>query len=638
MDWGFLQNTLSCFGFGIQFRKWVQTIYTNIESCVINNGSTSQYFKIKAGIRQGCPLSALLFLLAVELLAIGIRSNDSITGINIGNKCYKITQLADDTTLFLKDINSLKNAIDILETFRKISGLKLNENKTEILQIGKPLTSNYNLFRLKWKKERIYALGTWFYKDYQQSVTETYESRLKILIDTLNVWRRRNLTWIGKITIIKTLCISKLNYAISNMETPSWFIDQCKQLLESFLWSGKPPRVKNEVITNDYDDGGLRMTNLNFYIKAQKINWIKQFLENIDAIPSKTIQQFMKMELYDYLKCTIDPINLPDSMPQFYKEILTYWFELKQQPLNSGEVQREVIWNNRHITIANKSLFIKPLYENGMTFISDILDVNGKFLNYNILIEKYGFNITEYAYTCLKHAIPYPWRKMLNEQQFMQIDPKNETVFVKMKLLMKPVKLLKSKQVYWMLNNENIQIATCKMSWFNKYFIEFSKIQWKSIFNLARSITKNTKLVEFQFKIIHRVYASDSYVSNFDNTVSKNCQDCAIVNNIPHQFVDCVKVQMFWEHFKRWLGMAEGHVVLLSTVDIIFGIPNRTQLRTNFCILHAKWFIHVRKLQKEPVYFDNFLVYFKGVLCIEKQLAVNIKNEKGFHDMFSVFT
>jgi len=85
--------------------------------------------------------------------------------------------------------------------------------------------------------------------------------------------------------------------------------------------------------------GGLRMTNLYFHIKAQKLNWIKQFLENIDAIPSKTIQQFIKMDISDYLKCTLDPLNLPNSMPQFYKEILISWFELKQQPLNSAKLQ-----------------------------------------------------------------------------------------------------------------------------------------------------------------------------------------------------------------------------------------------------------------------------------------------------------
>ena len=154
LDWQFIQKTLVIFGFGKVFCEWVKILYTNIESCIINNGTTSRYFHLHSGIRQGCPLSALKFVLAVELMAIGLNSNDNVCGIEIGDMQFKITQLADDTTLFLKDINSLKAALDMLHIFRSISGLKLNESKTEILQIGVPLTSNYTLLNLKWKKEK----------------------------------------------------------------------------------------------------------------------------------------------------------------------------------------------------------------------------------------------------------------------------------------------------------------------------------------------------------------------------------------------------------------------------------------------------------------------------------------------------
>ena len=245
LNWIFLQKTLQSFGFGQSFRKWVKIIYTDIESCIINNGATSQYFKLKSGIRQGCPLSALLFILCVEILAIEIKNNDKIQGINIGNTTFKITQLADDTTLFLKDIDSLQEALQLMIHFEKLSGLKLNDTKTEIFQVGPPLTTNYSLFKLKWEKERIYALGTWFYKDKNKSILETFEGRLKLISNILDIWSHRNLTWIGKITVIKTLCISRINYAICNIETPEWFLKQTKDLLEKFLWSSKPARVKN---------------------------------------------------------------------------------------------------------------------------------------------------------------------------------------------------------------------------------------------------------------------------------------------------------------------------------------------------------------------------------------------------------
>ena len=80
-------------------------MYYNAEAYVTNNGWTSKPFKISKGIRQGCPLSALLFLLVVEVLACNIRenSNDGLhINVNGKIKTISISQLADDTTLFFK--------------------------------------------------------------------------------------------------------------------------------------------------------------------------------------------------------------------------------------------------------------------------------------------------------------------------------------------------------------------------------------------------------------------------------------------------------------------------------------------------------------------------------------------------------
>jgi len=634
LNWTFLQNALTKFGFGETFKLWVKILCSDIESCVINNGVTSKYFEINAGVRQGCPLSALLFLIAVETLAISIRKNDDIRGVHIGDKVFKITQLADDTTLFLNDIDSLKNVLKVLEKFRNTSGLKLNNSKTEILQLGVPLTSNYTLLNLKWEKKKIYALGSWFYKDHNKSIIETHEKRLDILQSTINLWTRRNLSWIGRITVIKTQCISKINYAISSIETPDWFINRAENLLNNFLWNGKPPRVKQNVMFNDYDHGGLRMTNLLHFIKAQKINWIKRLLNNKETVPYVYVSQFINMDLKDYLKCSLESTDLPPNLPQFYREVLSDWFAIKKEPKHSDEVQREILWNNKYIKIDSKSLFNKKLYENGLIFINDLIEDNGNVITYDRLIQKFGNNITQYRYICLVHAIPKRWRTMLKKDHTININPKEETVFIKINKSMKPITVLKSKQVYWFLNLENIELPSCIKKWFDKYLIEFSPLQWKKIFTLSKSLTNNTKLIEFQFKIIHRVYASNSYVSNFDNTVSKTCILCNVDNNIPHLFVDCIKVKLFWENLKAWLNIVEGKTIPVKTVDIIFGIITGSSKGINFCILQAKWYIHLNKQKDDQVIFANFLCYLKGVLVIERQIAVNQKSIPYFNATF----
>jgi len=238
---------------------------------------------------------------------------------------------------------------------------------------------------------------------------------------------------------------------------------------------------------------------------------------------------------------------------------------------------------------------------------------------------------------CIKDAIPARWRNQLRNRKLMIISPSEETVFFKTKSGQIPIKILKSKQVYWCLNTKTIVIPTCKQKWHDKYGFHFTDTQWKRIFILARSLTSNTKLIEFQFKIIHRVYASNSYVSHFDNTVNRLCTVCNVSNNIIHQFAECNSLKTFWDQFIEWMTRVEGKNIQLDTASIIFGIFTGISNRLNFCILHAKWYIHLQKQSNQHVQYNQFMKYFNNVICIEHQLAVNRKCVIEFRNVLGVF-
>ena len=142
--------------------------YTNIQSCVINNGMASDYFTLERGVRQGDPLSPYLFILAVESLAISIRQNVDIKGIKIENYEAKLLQYADDTTAILSDENSAKTLFQELEVFKNFSGLEINSSKTEGMWIGSLKRKDEKPFGIKWPSEPIKALGTFF--TYDQSL------------------------------------------------------------------------------------------------------------------------------------------------------------------------------------------------------------------------------------------------------------------------------------------------------------------------------------------------------------------------------------------------------------------------------------------------------------------------------------
>ncbi len=99
-------------------------MYNNIESTVLNNGNTGNYFKLERGVRQGCPLSAYLFILAIEVLANKICNDIKIKGIKKNKKEIKISLLADDITLILKDNISLEHVLNTLKKSKTALALK----------------------------------------------------------------------------------------------------------------------------------------------------------------------------------------------------------------------------------------------------------------------------------------------------------------------------------------------------------------------------------------------------------------------------------------------------------------------------------------------------------------------------------
>lgn len=105
-------------------------LYKNIDSSGILYPNTTKRFSVMRSVHQGCPISPFLFLLVVELLSLHIRNSHIIKGLSIFGKEIRVTQLADDTALFLSDKHQIENAIILIDQFSASSG---NKSKCEIL-------------------------------------------------------------------------------------------------------------------------------------------------------------------------------------------------------------------------------------------------------------------------------------------------------------------------------------------------------------------------------------------------------------------------------------------------------------------------------------------------------------------------
>ena len=132
----FLITVLEKYGFKQDFIKWIQSLIRNQESSVINGGTTTNYFKLERGTRQGDPISAYLFILVLEIAFLFIMQNENINGLNIFENTFLYTAYADDTTFFLKDEKAVIEFMKTFGIFLIFSGLKPNKRKCEIAGLG----------------------------------------------------------------------------------------------------------------------------------------------------------------------------------------------------------------------------------------------------------------------------------------------------------------------------------------------------------------------------------------------------------------------------------------------------------------------------------------------------------------------
>src|SRR6266542_370323 len=142
VNWSFLQQTLRMKGFSATWREWIHSFITGGSVAIKVNDDVGHYFQTKKGLRQGDPLSPILFNIVADMLAVLIehaKVNGQIEGVvpHLVDGGLSILQYADDTILLMDhDLEKAQNMRLILSAFEQLSGLKINFHKSELFCFG----------------------------------------------------------------------------------------------------------------------------------------------------------------------------------------------------------------------------------------------------------------------------------------------------------------------------------------------------------------------------------------------------------------------------------------------------------------------------------------------------------------------
>jgi hypothetical protein len=139
VNWSFLLEIMTYLCFDRRWRNWISAIWATSSSCFLINGEPGRRISHRRGVRQGDPLSPMLFLLAMEPLHILFKYAQGLGALNfLHNNCasFRMSLYADDVAVFItptvQDLITMKH---ILNLFGEASGLITNLDKTEFYPI-----------------------------------------------------------------------------------------------------------------------------------------------------------------------------------------------------------------------------------------------------------------------------------------------------------------------------------------------------------------------------------------------------------------------------------------------------------------------------------------------------------------------
>lgn len=166
------------------------------------------------------------------MLAIFIKNSPDIEPLNVlGNQLF-ITQLADDTTIFLKRSEQTPLVLKKIDKFSKASGLHLNLKKCELIAIhDHPLIDLYEIP----VKNQVKYLGVVITKDLKTREELNIETEIKKSKSILNSWLQRDLSIFGRILLTKVEALSRITYPAFSLAIPDKLIKSINQTNFNFI-------------------------------------------------------------------------------------------------------------------------------------------------------------------------------------------------------------------------------------------------------------------------------------------------------------------------------------------------------------------------------------------------------------------
>ena len=460
------------------------------------------------------------------------------------------------------------------------------------------------------------VLGIAFTNDNHNITQVNMEPKLLKIENEIAQWRRRHLTTMGRITVVKSLLISKLVHLFTALPNPSQLqMKRIESMLFSFIWGRKRDPIKRAKVIQDYAIGGLRMVDVRAFINSMKLTWLKRLLTSNAAWTYIAADKMpLVQNLLSYGSKKLQRVKLSTNNP-FWRDVIDAFSHFSQNfNMNVQQILSESLWFSDHTKF--ECSIIREWDRKGLRFIADLIDENtGQLHTKETLQDSFNIKMTFLCYRSLIRSLPNDVRVISETKLPGPVIPS------RINIIMNHTNFPRLAYSIYLQAREN-EIAAAKKRQKEKWIRDIGCSNSNSFGKIAKA-SNSTTIKMFHYKLVNRIISTNRYLKIIGIRSDDSCTFCKREpETLSHMYWYCPKVQVYITSIKADIAR-QYRVFLNLSVETWFFSTNLSEIETVIIELAKIVIYESRYKETQPTvnHFRNKLKWEAKIECNAAMLA-----------------
>lgn len=656
IDHRYLFSTLEAFGFGKKFISWIKLLYFGATVMLKVGGGLSRPVPVQRGIRQGCPLSGMLYALAIEPLLNQLRQG--LTGLAFSEdarKSISLSAYADDVTVLVTSQDDVHVLEQKLALYEKASSAKVNWSKCESLILGEWRHEATPTLPagLQWSKEGMKCLGVFLGTDQFQN--KNWDGLVEKINARLSRWKwiQPQLSYRGRALVVNNLTASMLWHRFTVVEPPDALVKEIQRRLVQFFWGGFH-WTRSAVLFLPVAEGGQGLIDICSRLTAFRLQTVQRFLYQKQQLWTETASVLLrrvKNLAYDRHLFLLDLTAVDTSKTScFYQSVLRAWRTVLNARRDCsqvyGSIEEEPLFHNPLIQsrMLRSASVQRILVRAGLTKLGGLRSA-GQWKTAARLSQETGCKSQRFLEKLLEEAmtsLPGRFREAL------EAEPAEDQSDLWPEFPSLSICAAVDEQ-----EDENgalLSFRTPKLS-------DFATVSKKSMYAVAVKVLNRASLAgvqesrwigvlapgssprgswrslykppiekrsaDLQWRVVHGAVATNRHVARMDHRTGSQCAFCQSEETLQHLWLSCPRLAPLFALLRPWLA---GLGQVFEDGLFIFGpkytvAQRRSVCLVNFLIGQAKMSIWLtRKNKMKGTGSVNVELVFRGLVAARLQV------------------